>query len=303
MLPDRRPSCSTRTTAPHAPPAAAARRAQEGSIASCQRCFASRPGVFTGCAGVSLLPATLLSTLRSWPAFLLVQNPSDGWGNQGRAGVAVWLPPGSYRVTQTLNIAWSNVVLRGAGVRPCPRRTPASAPMRTAQPAADPMWPCWTNPPALCLTVAHPPTSPHTHTQSPSPLTAAPPCPWPRCSKARPGCSFQRACRRCTAAKRCGAPAAGSSCESALGWGVGVGWVSGVCGGGVGGWVAGGWGGAGWGREGGCTAGAALRQPLASARVAVLPCGPPLVRPASSCPHAVLHTSVPASSLPPAPNA
>ncbi|KAL4458885.1 hypothetical protein ABPG75_013750 [Micractinium tetrahymenae] len=41
--------------------------------------------------------------------------PSDGWGNQGRAGVAVWLPPGSYCVTQALTITWSNVVLRGAG--------------------------------------------------------------------------------------------------------------------------------------------------------------------------------------------
>lgn len=43
--------------------------------------------------------------------------PQNGFGNEGRQGVAVWMPPGRYRLNQTLEIAQSNVVLRGAGVR------------------------------------------------------------------------------------------------------------------------------------------------------------------------------------------
>lgn len=37
--------------------------------------------------------------------------------NEGKLGAVVWLPAGTYRITQTLEIMESNVVLRGAGVR------------------------------------------------------------------------------------------------------------------------------------------------------------------------------------------
>ena len=40
-----------------------------------------------------------------------------GFLNGGDEGMAVYLPPGNYVVTQTIEIQQSNVVLRGAGVR------------------------------------------------------------------------------------------------------------------------------------------------------------------------------------------
>ncbi|KAL4435853.1 hypothetical protein ABPG77_000615 [Micractinium sp. CCAP 211/92] len=42
--------------------------------------------------------------------------PDDGFGNLGRSGVAVWVPPGVYRITKMLQIQQSNVVVRGAGI-------------------------------------------------------------------------------------------------------------------------------------------------------------------------------------------
>lgn len=39
-----------------------------------------------------------------------------GFQNNGEKGVVVYLPPGRFKVTQTLEISQSNVVLRGAGV-------------------------------------------------------------------------------------------------------------------------------------------------------------------------------------------
>lgn len=36
--------------------------------------------------------------------------------NEGRAGVVVLLPAGKYKITQTLEITQSNVVLQGQGV-------------------------------------------------------------------------------------------------------------------------------------------------------------------------------------------
>jgi hypothetical protein len=39
-----------------------------------------------------------------------------GMGNEGREGVAVLLPAGTYRVTKMIEIKQSNVVLRGEGV-------------------------------------------------------------------------------------------------------------------------------------------------------------------------------------------
>lgn len=40
----------------------------------------------------------------------------QGFQNEGRAGVAVLIPEGIYRLTQAIEILQSNVVLRGAGV-------------------------------------------------------------------------------------------------------------------------------------------------------------------------------------------
>lgn len=45
-----------------------------------------------------------------------VQAPDRGWQNEGRAGVALAVPRGTYKLTQALEITQSNVVLRGAGV-------------------------------------------------------------------------------------------------------------------------------------------------------------------------------------------
>lgn len=45
------------------------------------------------------------------------QLPYKGFGNEGREGVAVLLPAGTYRVTRMVEIYQSNVVLRGEGVR------------------------------------------------------------------------------------------------------------------------------------------------------------------------------------------
>lgn len=130
-LPETQPTCSTRTTAQRATHAAAARQAQaQPSPASCRTQFAASSCHVKHCTTAHQLPQkTPPAALPSSP-----QKPNDGWGNQGRAGVAVWLPPGSYRVTQTLTITWSNVVLRGAGVSGC--ASPAStAGGGTAQPA------------------------------------------------------------------------------------------------------------------------------------------------------------------------
>ena len=46
-----------------------------------------------------------------------LQSRDIGFLNNGNEGVAVYLPPGNYVVTQTIEIHQSNVVLRGAGVR------------------------------------------------------------------------------------------------------------------------------------------------------------------------------------------
>ena len=40
-----------------------------------------------------------------------------GFQNNGEKGVVVYLPPGRFKITQSLEISQSNVVLRGAGVR------------------------------------------------------------------------------------------------------------------------------------------------------------------------------------------
>lgn len=45
-----------------------------------------------------------------------LQDQGKGFQNEGRQGVAVVLPAGTYRVTKMLEIFQSNVVLRGAGV-------------------------------------------------------------------------------------------------------------------------------------------------------------------------------------------
>lgn len=44
------------------------------------------------------------------------QAPNNGFLNEGKLGVAVYAPPGTYRITQVLEIVASNIVLRGAGV-------------------------------------------------------------------------------------------------------------------------------------------------------------------------------------------
>ncbi len=80
---------------------------------SCHPCGTYCDLMYTQSFAISCLVVLHILRLTSWPP---LQRPSDGWGNQGRAGVAVWLPPGQYRITQTLTIGWSNVVLRGAGV-------------------------------------------------------------------------------------------------------------------------------------------------------------------------------------------
>ncbi|PRW61133.1 polyadenylate-binding 4 [Chlorella sorokiniana] len=41
--------------------------------------------------------------------------PHKGWQNEGAKGVVVYLPRGRFKITQTLEITQSNVVLRGAG--------------------------------------------------------------------------------------------------------------------------------------------------------------------------------------------
>lgn len=38
----------------------------------------------------------------------LLQLPDDGFGNLGRSGVAVWVPPGVYRITKMLQIQQVN---------------------------------------------------------------------------------------------------------------------------------------------------------------------------------------------------
>ena len=50
------------------------------------------------------------------PALPPLQVNYHGFGNDGNSGVAVLLPAGTYRITQTLEISQSNVVVRGAGV-------------------------------------------------------------------------------------------------------------------------------------------------------------------------------------------
>lgn len=47
---------------------------------------------------------------------ICVQSPHNGFLNQGKQGVAVFVPPGTYVITQSITITQSNVVLRGASV-------------------------------------------------------------------------------------------------------------------------------------------------------------------------------------------
>lgn len=51
------------------------------------------------------------------PPSLHLQLPYKGFGNEGREGVAVLLPAGTYKITKMVEIYQSNVVLRGEGVR------------------------------------------------------------------------------------------------------------------------------------------------------------------------------------------
>ena len=47
----------------------------------------------------------------------LLQGSGSGFLNGGRDGVALLMPAGIYKITPTLDILQSNVVLRGEGVR------------------------------------------------------------------------------------------------------------------------------------------------------------------------------------------
>lgn len=58
-----------------------------------------------------------------------------GFGNAGAAGVALFVPPGIYRITRMLAITQSNVVVRGAGVSAAARRR-QQAPLFRAVPCA-----------------------------------------------------------------------------------------------------------------------------------------------------------------------
>ncbi|KAL4427839.1 hypothetical protein ABPG75_001928 [Micractinium tetrahymenae] len=52
------------------------------------------------------------------PAYNLtfdVKRPHLGFGNAGRAGATVYIPPGTYRITKMLELTQSNVVVKGAG--------------------------------------------------------------------------------------------------------------------------------------------------------------------------------------------
>lgn len=60
-----------------------------------------------------LMPGALLLP----PALFPLQLPHKGFQNEGRDGVAVLLPAGTYRITKMVEIYQSNVVLRGEGVR------------------------------------------------------------------------------------------------------------------------------------------------------------------------------------------
>lgn len=54
-----------------------------------------------------------------WPPPLprpALQIPHLGFGNLGKAGATVYIPPGTYRITKMLELTQSNVVVRGAGV-------------------------------------------------------------------------------------------------------------------------------------------------------------------------------------------
>lgn len=44
---------------------------------------------------------------------MLLQVPDDGFGNEGRDGVAVWVPPGTYRITKMLEIRQVRALLLG----------------------------------------------------------------------------------------------------------------------------------------------------------------------------------------------
>lgn len=48
-----------------------------------------------------------------------LQGMGKGFQNEGKAGVAVLIPEGVFRLTQAIEILQSNVVLRGSGVSGC----------------------------------------------------------------------------------------------------------------------------------------------------------------------------------------
>lgn len=66
-------------------------------------------------AGAAAPGPELTTGLRPY-ALLLLQDMGNGFQNKGVNGVAVLIPAGTYRITRMVEIAQSNVVLRGAGV-------------------------------------------------------------------------------------------------------------------------------------------------------------------------------------------
>ena len=56
-----------------------------------------------------------------------LQAPDNGFGNEGKQGVAVLLPAGTYRITKMIEITQSNVVVRGEGVSAGAAMTAAAA--------------------------------------------------------------------------------------------------------------------------------------------------------------------------------
>lgn len=118
----------------------------------------------------------------------------DGFQNKGANGVAVLIPAGTYRITRMVEIAQSNVVLRGEGVRTAAwggRFGLARLQRSFCNPA--------------CAGKADP---------SPSPLLPLSPLlPPPTSRRSRRSCGSPRASRSCTATRWTGPSWAASSCE------------------------------------------------------------------------------------------
>lgn len=91
-----------------------------GSVSFCWPHFSCTGllSVLTSLAVAWQVPTQLSSPMPFHPT--AEQAPTNGFGNEGRSGVAVLLPAGRYRITGYIEIMQSNVVVRGEGVRAPP---------------------------------------------------------------------------------------------------------------------------------------------------------------------------------------